>query len=204
LKQILILFQLAFFSILPVFAQNRVVVELQKNSSLIIHGSTNIVPFSLIQKGEKLSRSEVIVNFSKNQNRVVLGQSVLSVEVNDFRSDNKMAQHDFRKLVKADLYPQIHLQVMSLEMQPGSENGRQTFSGYAVVSITITNVTRHYTIPFIVTNEKEIHVVDGKKRISIRDFGLEPPVQMMGLIKVSEWIDVDFHLIFRISQEKQN
>lgn len=204
MKQILILFQLAFFSILPVFAQNRVVVELQKNSSLIIHGSTNIVPFSLIQKGEKLSRSEVIVNFSKNQNRVVLGQSVLSVEVNDFRSDNKMAQHDFRKLVKADLYPQIHLQVMSLEMQPGSENGRQTFSGYAVVSITITNVTRHYTIPFIVTNEKEIHVVDGKKRISIRDFGLEPPVQMMGLIKVSEWIDVDFHLIFRISQEKQN
>lgn len=204
MKQILILFQLAFFSILPVFTQNRVVVELQKNSSLIIHGSTNIVPFSLIQKGEKLSRSEVIVNFSKNQNRVVLGQSVLSVEVNDFRSDNKMAQHDFRKLVKAELYPQIHLQVMSLEMQSGSENGRQAFSGNAVVSITITNVTRHYTIPFIVTNEKEIHVVDGKKRISIRDFGLEPPVQMMGLIKVSEWIDVDFHLIYRISQEKQN
>jgi hypothetical protein len=38
-------------------------------------------------------------------------------------------------------------------------------------------------------------VLDGEKRLSIKDFGLEPPSPLMGLIKVSEWIDIHLKLV---------
>jgi len=42
------------------------------------------------------------------------------------------------------------------------------------------------------------------KKISIRDFGLTPISQMMGLIKVSEWIDIDFHMICKITTSEES
>ncbi len=62
----------------------------------------------------------------------------------------------------------------------------------ANVDLTITGQTKSYSIPFEThQNDSKIHL-KGNKRISIRDFGLEPPITMMGLIKVSEWIEIQF------------
>jgi hypothetical protein len=38
------------------------------------------------------------------------------------------------------------------------------------------------------------YYTQGRVKLSIKDFGLTPPVEMMGLIKVSEWIEVAFNL----------
>jgi hypothetical protein len=73
------------------------------------------------------------------------------------------------------------------------------YNGNALVSITITGVTRHYSIPISLNSNDEIYTVNGIKKLSIRDFGLTPQSKMMGMIKVSEWIDIDFHMICKIS-----
>jgi hypothetical protein len=31
--------------------------------------------------------------------------------------------------------------------------------------------------------------------MTIRDFGIEPPVALLGLVRVSEWIEIDFDLV---------
>ncbi|MFZ4457118.1 MAG: YceI family protein [Bacteroidales bacterium] len=178
-------------------------VELEKQSELVIHGSSNVIPFSLIQSGDKLSRKEMVIDVVKSSNKLLLSQNTLLINVLDFRSDNKMAQRDFRTLMKSDKYPQLHLQVLSLELQQTQENGYY-FSGNAQVTVTITNVSRQYTIPFTTVCDKDHYIIDGKKRISICDFGLEPPVKMMGLVKVSEWIEVNFHLICKFTEQKLN
>ena len=37
-----------------------------------------------------------------------------------------------------------------------------------------------------------------EKHINIRDFGLEPPVQMMGMLKVDEMININLKMICNI------
>jgi len=67
------------------------------------------------------------------------------------------------------------------------------------VNITIAGVTKQYYIPVSSNQHGEDVFVDGGKKISIRDFGLEAPEVMYGLIKVSEWINIDFHLICKLT-----
>lgn len=198
MKKVIGLLVLCFIINSSVSAQNLFSAELQKNSSLIISGSTNLLSFKLYQKGEKLSKNKLTVATIQSQNKVFITQNQLSVVVKNFDSNNGMALKDFLKLLKSDTYPTLQVQINYLDLQPLFEK-EQLYKGNALVSITITGVTRNYTIPIALNINGDINIVDGKKKLSIRDFGLTPETKMMGLIKVSEWIDIDFHMIYKNS-----
>ncbi len=200
MKKIFTTYILLFLFAVGVNAQSIVSVDLQKNSTLTIHGSTNVVAFKLVQGGDKMIRRNLSVQVNRIQNKIIVNQAVLSVSVKDFTSDNKFAQRDFRKLMKADEYPNLQVIVQSLDIQPTAD-GCNVYNGVANLTINITGVHRQYSIPISTNGEGELINVEGKKRLNIRDFGLTPPEEMMGLIHVSEWIDVDFHLICRIKPE---
>ena len=202
MKKVIGLLVLCFIINSSLSAQNLFSAELQKNSSLIISGSTNLLSFKLYQKGEKLSKNKLIVATTQSQNKVFISQNQLLVLVKNFDSNNGMALKDFLKLLKSDTYPTLQVQINYLEIQPIFEK-EQFYKGNALVSITITGVTRNYTIPIALNINGEINTVDGKKKLSIRDFGLTPETKMMGLIKVSEWIDIDFHMIYKNSINKE-
>ena len=185
-----------------IFAQPLINVSLLKNSSLTITGTTNVVSFKLFQNGDKLSNRKLSVTTTQNQNKISLSDNKLLVVVKDFSSDNRMALKDFLKLLKSDTYPTMQVQISYIDIQPSSEKG-DVYNCNAVVSITITGVKRYYCIPISFNSDKDLYVVNGKKKISIRDFGLTPKSQMMGLIKVSEWIDIDFHMICKITSSEE-
>ena len=180
-------------------AQTLVSAELLKNSSLTISGSTNIVPFKLFQNGDKLSRSKLTIAATQSQNKITLSQNQLSVVVKNFVSNNPMALRDFLKLLKSDTYPTLQVQLNYLDLLPLSEK-EESYSGNALVSITITGITRHYSIPISLKSNGDLYTVNGIKKLSIRDFGLTPKTKMLGMIKVSEWIDIDFHMICKITR----
>lgn len=184
-----------------VAAQNFVTAELLKNSSLTISGSTNILSFKLYQNGDKLSRSKLTIAATQSQNKIYLSQNQLSVVVKNFSSNNPMALKDFLKLLKSDIYPTLRVQLNYVDLQPISEKGMSN-KGNALVSITITGITRNYSIPITLSSNGDQYVVDGIKKLSIRDFGLTPEKKMMGMIKVSEWINIDFHMICKISTDE--
>lgn len=188
-------------------SQTIVSFYLQKNSSLTIYGSTNLLSFKLLINGEKLPRQNFTITATQNRNRTILSENLLSIDVKDFTSDNKMALRDFLKLIKSDIYPNLQVQLNSLEILPNQKISKnfqiaqsaESAYGIATVSITITGVTKQYSVPITFDREGNLYSVDGNKKISIRDFGLIPPVQIMGLIKVSEWIEIHFHIIGKIS-----
>ena len=200
MKKLISLLALSFIISLPAKAQTLVSAEIQKNSSLTINGSTNIVPFKIYQNGDKLSRSKLSVVTTQNQNKIFVSQNQLSVVVKNFVSTNAMALKDFLKLLKSDTYPILQVQLNYLDLQPLSEKGKM-YNGEALVNITITGKTRHYSIPITFVSNGDVYTVNGNKKLSIRDFGLAPEANMMGVIKVSEWIDIDFHIICKITNE---
>jgi hypothetical protein len=37
-------------------------------------------------------------------------------------------------------------------------------------------------------------LIYGRERLSLTEFNLTPPTRMMGLVRVSEWVDIDLAL----------
>jgi len=201
MKKIAVLFLLLSLSINSFFAQTTFSVDLQKNSSITIHGTTNLLSFKLIQTGEKLTKRNFIITASESHNKIILSQNEHTILVKDFSSENKMAQRDFLKLVKADMYPSFHVKVNYFEIDPNTINTDQAKATVSV-DLTITGKTKQYSIPVKSVHDGDNYKLNGNKKINIRDFGLDPPVEMMGLIRVSEWINIDFNIICRISDYK--
>ena len=188
-----------------VFSQTAVSVDLQKNSWLAIRGTSNIISFRLVHDGEKLLGKTINITTTQKQNKLYTSQNQLSIAVKNFKSENAMALRDFLKLIKSDSYPNLLVQLNYVETLPGNEKNRYT-RGNAFVNITITGVMKQYHIPVCSNQHGEYVTVDGGKKINIQDFGLEPPVEMLGLIKVSEWINIDFHMVCKltIGKDTQN
>lgn len=179
-------------------AQTQTTLEIYNGSSLMINGSTNISIFKLVLPGDKFPPSIYQFTTTQSQNHVTISQNKLALGVKNFTSVNKIALNGFLKLIQAESFPYLNIQLNNLEILPGVP-GRDTIQGKAFVSITITGVTKQYNIPFSAIQKNGFHYADGKMRISIRDFGLVPPEEMMGLVKTSEWIEINLHIIARIT-----
>ena len=184
-----------------ILAQSIVKVDLQKSSSVTITGSTNIVSFKLLFPGDMLPKKNFVITATQNQNRILLSQMQLAIAVKDFTSGNKMALRDFLKLIKHKAYPSIHVQLNYIDLKQNIDKSK-LIKGNAYANITITGVTKQYCFPISSDSDGENYFLNGRKNISIRDFGLVPPVEMLGLIKVSEWIDLDFHIVCKIALDK--
>jgi len=167
----------------------------------MITGSTNIVSFKLLFPGDMLPKKNFVFTATQNQNRILLSQTQLSIAVKDFTSGNKMALRDFLRLIKYKTYPSIHVQLNYIDLKQNQDKSK-VIKGNAYADITITGVTKQYCFPISADSDGENYFLNGRKNISIRDFGLVPPVEMMGLIKVSEWIDLDFHIVCKIALNK--
>lgn len=181
-------------------AQTAVNLILQKNSYISIKGNSNIVPFSLFQQGDKFISHNKTFTALQNQNKLIFNQSQLAIGVNNFSSDNRLALRDFKKLMKSDIYPNLQIHIQHIDLLPNALNAK-LLKGTALINITITGVTKQYLIPITSNYKGDITIIDGKKDINIRDFGLTPPEELMGLVKVSEWININFRLNCKISVE---
>lgn len=185
------------FSILfsaAVFSQNqaKAVVDLQKNSELTVHGSTNLLNFRLKQSGDKIMDKPLVITAKQNGNRIYLSENKLSIVVENFKSDNFIAQSEFYKLMQTEKYPKLHIEIDYFEMNR-DEHGKIK-GGNALLNINITGVNRKYVFPVTTGKDGDLIMATGKKKLTIRDFGLIPPVAMLGMVRVSEWIVIDFDI----------
>ncbi len=198
MKKVIVILQFLLFTYIPIFAQATFSVELQRNSSLTINGATNLLSFKLSQSGDKLLKRNFIITATQNKGKIVLSQNQQSILVRSFDSKNKMALRDFLKLVKADNYPNFNIQLNYFEIQPKATSAYISKANVSV-DITITGKTKQYNIPITSNQEGDLYTLNGREKINIRDFGLVPPIEMMGLLRVNEWIDIDFHIICKIN-----
>jgi len=176
-------------SFITVNAQQRFLVEFDENSEINILGSTNVVPFKLSQKVVTFTGKKRTFTLNNAAGKIRFAENKIDIPVSMFDSDNKMALRDFKKLIQVDDYPDIRMTLNHINASLGSVDAKK-IRAVANVDLTITGQTKSYSITFETQQYDATFHLKGNKRISIRDFGLEPPVAMMGLIKVSEWIDI--------------
>lgn len=179
--------------VLTMFASGQTNAELtlDKKSALVIHGSTNLFRFDLSQNGDKIMTEPLRLTASLQGSKLYVNKNKLFIHVENFKSANLIAQSEFYKLLMTDKYPELKIQLDYVDF--GAQK-RPFEKGNAMVSITITGVTKPYLIPVAIIFSNNRICIKGRKRMSIRDFGLQPPVSALKMVKVSEWIEIELDL----------
>jgi hypothetical protein len=180
-----------------VFSQTVYSINLLKDSYLSIYGTTNIISFCLTQNIDNLTPDNFLISAYQNENKVFLNKNQISIPVQSFNSDNKMALRDFMKLMRVDSYPFMQVNLKYIEVKSTIKSKSELF-GKAYIGITITGKTIQYTIPVNSIIAGENYIIKGRKKINIKDFGLNPPTVLLGLLKVNEWIDIDYMIKCKI------
>ncbi|MDR2148960.1 MAG: YceI family protein [Tannerella sp.] len=192
---------LLFLASLPGFSQ-KVATQLLDESWIAINGRSNIVDFSFHQAADNFIKKTMSFTASRMDTRVRFSENRLSIEVKKFNSSNKMALRDFFKLVDAEKYPHIQIELDYVETARG-DTLVQKGDVYADthIDIVIAGVENKYDFPVKVFNEANKLTLTGSKRINIEDFGLAPPNELFGLVRVSEWIEIEFQINLLVDVE---
>lgn len=103
--------------------------------------------------------------------------------------ERTLDKHMYESL-KAEQFPVIHMKLSHFEV-PASEAGKP-LQVKATGELTVAGVTRPLELEPSVTIDQSKVTIHGKKRVLMTDFGITPPVLMMGTLKTRNEIDVSY------------
>jgi hypothetical protein len=165
---------------------------IEHNSSLRINGSSNINSFTCDVKEYLREDTLWCMQNDKNGKYVFTSNSMLRLDIRKFDCHHKYITADFRKMVKADVYPTLMIRFLSLDpIRHGS-----TVKGQVLVELAGKKKIMDVVSQCEQLASGQMHLT-GTRSMRFPDFELEPPKKIGGLIRIREDIDVQFNLYFR-------
>lgn len=182
---------LLFLKSHPITAQefHEKTIDILPTTRLAIDGEANIKNFTCGFKSEFLTRKKNI-SYSIDGETIRFKNAILDLRNEGFNCGHKAIDKDFHLLLKTKEYPKIHLQLLEARLKEDNK-------GEVAIRIEIAGVTKKYVIP-IQFRPSPIDRFVGKLKLNIRDFNLEPPKKLMGLIVIKEEIEISFDLLARL------
>jgi hypothetical protein len=187
--KIYFLFFFALFFIISGIAQTEFEtreITILPNSNLSISGTTNINEFECDFNTLYFKGQDFKVHYSKNENVLHFKNSILPLENSNFDCGNRKINKDFHELLKTKKHPKILLKLKKIDMN-GGENALVT------INFNIAGVNKDYKFPVDINKDKQL-CFDGKIQLNIKDFNLEAPSKIFGLIVLHEEIEINFNL----------
>jgi polyisoprenoid-binding protein YceI len=158
---------------------------IQEGSSVLVKGTSTLHDWEM--KGSKISGAFVL-DADGELNKLSSGNFVL--ESGSLTSEHNLMNKKAYEALKQKSYPKIEARLLQVE---GDQH-----SGKAKMALTIAGKTKQITDDFQVSS-----TADGKMEISgvlnlkMSDFGVEPPVALMGTIKTGDEIKVEYRLVYQ-------
>lgn len=166
----------------------KVTIVIEKDSYLKILGTTNVNTFSCGYEG-KITADTLSIHMQREEDKILLNDVVLEVEVARFDCGQSGMNKDFRNLLRYEYYPLLKINILSLMMSSHTQ-----YEALAKVRIEIAGKEEVYEVPVRQDEEKEEQYYTGRQALNIRDFGLEPPKKFLGMVEVDEEVVIDFRL----------
>jgi polyisoprenoid-binding protein YceI len=161
-------------------------IEILPESSLSISGNTNISQFECDFNTIRFEQQSITVHFSTKEDILDFKNSVLPLENINFDCGNRRINKDFRELLKTEKHPEILLKIQQIEM--GDKQNAQV-----TLNFEIAGKNKNYRFPVKVTGDNQL-CFEGSLALNIKDFDLEAPSKMFGLIVIEEEININFKL----------
>jgi len=162
-------------------------------SRLTIQGSTNVNDF--ICKIDYCTGTDTLRCVENNSTQELqFTRSRMIVPIRSFDCGSKPISKDFWKTLKAEKYPELTINFISLQNQYFKNNSNIK----GIVDITLAGVTARYTICYHVTlRSNDTVLLKGMHAVKFSDFQLVAPEKLVGLIKVKEGLKVEFNLVLK-------
>ncbi|MCE7055436.1 hypothetical protein LZF95_12180 [Algoriphagus sp. AGSA1] len=165
--------------------------KIDSDSVVEIAGSTNISSFRCESKqyqGGDMLTETYFPALDKSE-----WSGEITLETVNFDCFNALMTKDFRETLQMDQHPTIG--VRFLKMIRESENiNQENLRGE--VEITLAGVSKIYPIScvFLAKNGRKA-LLTGERKLTFTDFEIDPPVKLLGTIKVRDSIEVNFGLV---------
>lgn len=160
-------------------------VTVLPSSELSITGDTNINKFKCIFNTAYLQEAQEIY-YSRKDSIMNFRGAILVLDTNGFDCGNKGINQDFHDLIKSDQYPEILLEINQVKL-------RTKEFGVAKICITMAGKQKYYDVPINI-KDGTIAQFQGELELNIKDFNLEPPKKLFGIIVVKDEIEINFDL----------
>jgi hypothetical protein len=158
-------------------------------SSLQVKGSTNVNKFGCeISAYDRLDTLEV----TENGNAVALTGS-LQLSLQHFDCHNPVMTRDLRKTLKADQFPMLCINFLSLNKLPALSQKPVPITGW--VDIELAGARKRVEVKYQISVDAQnvIHLV-GLREVSFSDFNLTPPSKFKGMVQTHQKLVISFHL----------
>lgn len=185
-----ILSSLAFTT--QVLVKNGTSVIVSSTSELYIKGKTNVNHFKCEFNIKELNKP-IPVRYKMLDGKMIFEKAKLVLNTDCFDCGNRGMNKDFRALLKSDIYPEILMELKQIDRVSPSVVK-------ANVELSIAGTSRSYYLPLELKEGQDIQVT-GTLKLNITDFGLEAPTKALGLIVVSEEIEIKLDLAFEECKE---
>jgi hypothetical protein len=112
-----------------------------------------------------------------------------------FKCGPSQMNQDLQDLLKVKEFPQATIRLLKLRLTKEQMIQKTLLTtALSEMEITLAGVTKRYIIPVSISTSGEEHLLNGSLDLNICDFNLDPPVVMMGLIRVKEEVKINFKL----------
>lgn len=162
-------------------------VFLSTDSYLKIKGKTNVSTFECNFDMTAISKA-ISLKYKDYDSIIKFDKAKLTLPNLEFNCGGKAINKDFNKLLNTEEFPEIILKLKEISKTEIDNNAIT-----ATVEITLSNISKTYTIPICIVNDKDLHV-SGIMPLDINDFCLTAPTKMLGMVKVSPKIEIQFSL----------
>jgi hypothetical protein len=168
-------------------------VVLSEGSKLSILGRTNVNHFQC-KYTETIEPEVLQVNVRSAANGLYFSNAYIQLQTIFFKCGPSQMNQDLQAFLKVKEHPYASIRLIKVDISGDQILNKPLQEAMSLMEITLAGVTKKYQIPVSITNEGGEYGFSGSLDLNICDFNLDPPVVMMGLIRVKEEVKVDFKL----------
>lgn len=196
-------FFLAFCTLpMMLICQSRVEAEekgqsrlwLDAKSKLTIHVSTNVNGFPCEYTSTQKSEALLIDYEKLDQNYVSIKNASLDFPLNLFDCGQSLKNKEFKEFLRESEYPEIVITLNGLEIFPLTQDGA---IGQFIATVEVAAQERKEAIQIVdIVSDESSTLYIGHVNINVKDYGLAPPIKFLGMVKVSEAVQIEFQFRF--------
>ncbi len=186
-----------FYWLMPALTAQTYQTTLAEGSSFTLKGSSNINQFELVYTGGMGKTNNVQVEKADSKLNMQSGSGV-SLKVEDFKSSNAYITKDFRKMLRADTYPNLVIEPVTVWKPKGAAG-----TVCVLINLTIAGCTRQETISLSLTRQDATFIqCKGSHKISLKRYALTAPKKALGTIQVHDNVAIDMLLKLQYKKVK--
>lgn len=186
-----------FYWLMPTLPAQTYQTTLVEGSSFTLKGSSNINKFELVYTGDLGKTNKVQVERADSKLNMRSGSGV-NLKVDDFKSANAYITKDFRKMLRANTYPNLVIEPVSV-WKPKAPAGMVC----VLVNLTIAGCTRQETISLNLTQQDATALqCKGSHQISLKRYSLAAPKKALGTVQVHDEVAID--MLLKLQYRKIN